>query len=188
MIQRTLFALAILTGASQPQTVRAEMLPVATSTASTATCRDTPGLQSAVMQDTRFLVVGETHGTTEIPALFGDIVCDLAKTRPIIVAFEWSERSKADIDAYMQSDGGDAARKQLMNSRIWSRDFADGRSSVAMLNLLSELRNLRQRGANLKIVAVQPAGNFQLLSQDYYEIAFAANIVRAATTEPQRIP
>ncbi len=74
-----------------------------------------------------------------------------------------------------------------MNSRIWSRDFADGRSSVAMLNLLSELRNLRQRGANLKIVAVQPAGNFQLLSQDYYEIAFAANIVRAATTEPNAL-
>jgi len=95
----------------------------------------------------RFLILGEIHGTKEIPALVADAACAISRTRPVVVALEIHTRAQADIDAYLASDGGEAARNLLLDGPAWAIRTADGRSSQAMLDLIETLRVLRQEGA-----------------------------------------
>jgi hypothetical protein len=105
------------------------------------------GLSAAVV------VLGETHGTVEIPALFGRLVCHAATRRrpePIVVGLEIWTSAQTAIDSFLDGAGGEAARRSLLEPEFWRRDFQDGRSSAAMVDLLEALR--RQRAAGLKLV------------------------------------
>jgi hypothetical protein len=144
-------------------------------------CEPVPGLaQLMAERNPRFLILGEAHGTSEIPKFFGDVVCNVSQSGPVVVALEWSEREQTAVERYLKSAGELADRAALLKSSIWSRQFADGRSSRAMLQLLERLRQLRAMGRQLTVVPVQPTGPFDRVSQDYYEVAFANGLVRAA--------
>ena len=54
------------------------------------------------MEDLRFLVIGEVHGTVQTPALFGELVCALASSgMRILVGLELMVWSEPAIDAYL---------------------------------------------------------------------------------------
>jgi hypothetical protein len=126
----------------------------------TPACRPYAGLEKLwTNKSLRWIVVGEMHGTWEMPGAFRDIVCNAsAAKRPIVVAVERSETEQADIDAFLKSDGGRDAQTALLQSGTWrDKEMQDGRGSRAYLHLLDHLRVMHQVGAIKKVVAFQPA-------------------------------
>lgn len=105
---------------------------------------DRPGL--------RYLVIGEMHGTEEMPAFFGDLVAEAAARKPVTVVLEYPQSRQRDLDRYLASPGGEADRKTLLAADYWVRG-RDGRSSRAMLLLIEKLRSLQ-----LPVSVCQPDG------------------------------
>lgn len=100
------------------------------------------------------VLVGDLHGTREIPAAFGRLVCHAAsehRGQTILAGLEIPTSEQAAIDTFLAGAGDAAAARALLAGDFWRREFQDGRSSEAMLGLLEELR--RQRKAGLKVVA-----------------------------------
>jgi hypothetical protein len=102
---------------------------------------------------TRFVMVGETHGTQEVPQMFADLACAASKTRRLVIALEQPPEDQPAIDAFLKSDGGADARAQFLKARMWT--MRDGRSSKAMLKLFERLRQLTQAGRIHGVVAFQ---------------------------------
>ena len=144
--------------------------------AEAATCRPYANLD-AMLQDPllHWMVVGEQHGTNEMPAAFLDLVCHAATARrPIVVAVERSAGEQADIDLFMRSDGSERAKAALTASPMWrSKAMQDGRGSYAYLAMLDRLRLLRQRGVVSNVVAFAPDVP---LDPAAYEEAMAARL------------
>jgi hypothetical protein len=118
-----------------------------------------PGID-ALAGDERWLVVGELHGTNEMPAMFGDIVCQLGARQPIAIGVEQPETSQAAIDAFMASDGGDTARRAFLDAPFWGvragADTRDGTTSAAIFGLFVRLRQLHRAGRVSRVIAFRP--------------------------------
>jgi hypothetical protein len=92
----------------------------------------------------RILLIGEIHGTAEVPALVGDMAAQmLADDQPLLVGLEIPRDEQSRIDSYLDSAGTGEDRAVLLRGPFWTRDYQDGRSSVAMADLLERLRQLR---------------------------------------------
>ncbi|HRQ63655.1 MAG TPA: hypothetical protein PKZ76_02100 [Xanthomonadaceae bacterium] len=105
----------------------------------------------------RVHVIGEVHGTREIPAMTGELAALLAADAPLLVALEIEEAEQVRIDAFLDSEGDAAARSALLAGDFWNRDRQDGRSSEAMFALLDRLRALRGAGNTVKVIAFDAA-------------------------------
>jgi len=91
----------------------------------------------------RVLLVGEVHGTTETPARVAELAAAMAsEERPLIVGVEIWRTEQERIDRFLASAGTAEDRQQLLDSPFWQRSYQDGRSSVAMADLLQSLRAL----------------------------------------------
>ncbi len=122
--------------------------------ATTAPCVPVAGADRLWSATTRWVIVGELHGTNEIPDAFANLLCLAAVTgRPVTVALEYPADGQAVIDAWLESDGDTAARSALLKLPIWSTEFQDGRSSVAFLRLWDTLRVMKQSGTIAGVVA-----------------------------------
>ena len=110
-------------------------------------CSPVPGVERLWLPDTRWVVVGEMHGTTETPEAFLNLVCSASQTgRPVFVALEYSSDWQPTLDGFLASDGGPDARAKLLTLPIWHSPTPDGRSSQAFLSLLDGLRRMRRAG------------------------------------------
>jgi hypothetical protein len=109
-------------------------------------CRAIPGSAELLARPgLRYVLVGEIHGTAEAPGIFGDLVCAAVESgRQVVVGLERPVGEQAAIDA------GDWTG--LVASHGWH--VFDGRSSVAMLELLKSLH--ATKGA--QVVAFDPGG------------------------------
>ncbi len=96
-----------------------------------------------LLQPRRMLLIGEMHGSQEIPRLVGALAC-LARQKqvPVVVALEIPLEEGPRLDAWMASS---ATRAELLRGEFWTRPYQDGRSSAAMADLLEELRRLHLR-------------------------------------------
>jgi hypothetical protein len=123
--------------------------------AATLSCAPIPGAD-AILDDParRYIVMGEMHGTAEAPAIFADLVCAGASRGPVLVGVEYPSFTQPLLDAFLASDGGEAARALLLSADQWR--VHDGRSSLAMLDLLDRLRRLKQAGRIVGVVAFVP--------------------------------
>lgn len=131
---------------------------VASATVSIA-CSPPAGAQPLVSrQSLRWLLLGEDgHGTKEMPGTMADFICAaVAAHRPVTVGVEFAFRNQSALDAYMESDGGLPAREALLTAPMWDPEWADGKSSQAMLALLEWLRVEHQRGVISNVVAFDP--------------------------------
>ena len=137
---------------------------------------------------TRFVVVGETHGTTETPAAFAELACEASQTRPVTVALEMPQTMQPDLDAWMASDGASEARARLLGLPWWGPERADGRSSQAMMALLERIRSLKSEGRDISLRAYQPAiQRPQGFDQSYYENNMADLLIEAAYARPDAL-
>lgn len=102
----------------------------------------------------RLLIVGELHGTKEIPALLTDLVVAQAATRPIQLGFEWPVAQQAAVNRYLQSAGTAVDLAELTKGPYWSHP--DGRMSHAWLALLDKVRELRRQNRHIDVFMMEP--------------------------------
>ena len=116
-------------------------------------CGALPGWEALAEASTgRIVLVGEIHGTKEMPDAFYRYLCHLAEAgEPVLVALEIEEYDNAALQAGFLSDAPEA---------VWSRDLfvfnraSDGRGSVAMMGLLLRLKALQEAGFPVEVRAV----------------------------------
>ena len=110
-------------------------------------CKPVPGADRLWQPTTRWVLVGELHGTNETPDAFANLVCLAASTnRPITVTLEYSTDDQAVVDSYLASDGNDRACSALLELSIFTSAMQDGRGSVAFVRLFDQLRRMKQAG------------------------------------------
>lgn len=144
------------------------------------------GWQKVAELKPKFVVFGEIHGTNEAPLFFGKVASELAlQGKRILVAVELSAIDNAQFqDAW-------SAPHSVFEERLTSNGWSgrrDGVTSFAMLKMLSQLHALKDRGADISLVAFNgfkdEAQRLKLdtpSSQDGHEAAQAENISEAAS-------
>jgi hypothetical protein len=118
-----------------------------------ATCTPLPGVEALRdVQRPDFLIMGEAHGTAELPAAFADLVCAYAAAgTPLTVGLEFLPAEQPALDAYLASSGDDAAKAALLASPAWT--IRDGRASQAIFDLVDALRKMEAFHSHLAVVA-----------------------------------
>jgi hypothetical protein len=104
---------------------------------------DRPGLN--------FLLIGEYHGTVEMPKVASDALCAAANDRPVVLGIEFPAANQPYLDAYLDSDGGEAARAALLAAPAWKEE--GGRSTSAIADMIEHARQLAKAGRRVSIVA-----------------------------------
>lgn len=94
---------------------------------------------------TRIVMIGEVHGTNEIPALAGELLCAARDGgRRVTLAIEADPRDgQVALDRYVKSRGGAAERLALRQAPMWRDRY--GRGSEAVLRLVERARTLGVR-------------------------------------------
>lgn len=137
---------------------------------------------------TRFVILGEVHGTTEAPAAFGELICEASSTRPVVVGLEFEDGAQPAIDRWMASTGAADDRAALLASSVFTRKFEDGRSSAAILALFDRLRALRAAGRDVSVAAFRPATYPPPgFDQNYGELAMAERLSVMAQKRPEAL-
>jgi hypothetical protein len=117
---------------------------LATSALASADTSEDIAAIAARASEHRVLLVGEIHGTAEVALAVGDLAAQLAQPQqPLIVALEIWHNEQPRIDRFLDSAGTDSDRAELLAGEFWSREYQDGRSSLAMFDLLERLRTLK---------------------------------------------
>lgn len=130
------------------------LLPLAIAAAPPApACTPLPGVEAVLATPgLNYLLLGEYHGTVELPRVAADVLCAAAASgRPVILGVEFTPANQPSLDAYLASDGGAAARAALLDGPAWR--VAEGRTTVAMLELVESARRLAAAGHQVKVVA-----------------------------------
>lgn len=102
----------------------------------------------------RLVVLGEYHGTREIPLLLLELAERYSRNgRPLQLALEMPRSDNLHLSAYLASDGRDADRRQLRSRPFWqvANDQHDGRRSRDMLQLIEGVRALRAQGRDVQV-------------------------------------
>jgi hypothetical protein len=137
----------------------------------------------ARVAERRLLLVGEIHGTAEVPLVLAELTQEMGNSeRPLIVGLEiWGSEQDA-IDRFLASAGTALDRARLLEGTFWTRAYQDGRSSQAMLDLLERLRALALK-ADIEVLAFdqQPATGGDDAARDR---AMAARIAAALDARP----
>lgn len=162
--------------------VALSLLILAASTPAAASrCAPIPGWEDvAAQQRVRWIVIGEVHGTNEIPVLFADAVCLTAQSRPVVVALEQPTSDQSAIDDFINSDGGAKATRAFLAAGMWNGSLKDGRSSEAYFRLFELLRQMRAAGRIKSVVAFQPSTFSEPPTSAEYEAAMAEQLREAA--------
>jgi len=154
-----------------------------------AHCNPVPGeSQLWANSQTRYVIVGEVHGTVQTPALFADLACAAhASGRPVVVGIEISATAQPALDAFLASDGGVSARARFLASPIWHFPFKDGRSSRAYLQLIERLRKLKRAGLIQHVAAIQPSDAAAGDTANQANSAMADRIRAAGSGDPHTL-
>jgi len=154
----------------------------AASPAAAAACPAIDGVAELVAPGA-MLVLGEIHGTAEVPRFVGDVACHAARSGPTTLALEIPRDEQPRIDRFLASPGAAADRAALLAGGFWTRPDQDGRSSQAMLELIDHVRAARAGGADLMIAAYDIADGTPPASRDR---AMAEAIAAARKAAPDR--
>lgn len=149
-------------------------------------CTPPAGTTLLLDRPERIIVLGETHGTTEGPAAFGEIACSAAEKGPVTVALEYSDLLQTALDAFLAAPDDEAAQEALRGSLLTTARFQDGRTSQAMLDLLLRVRQLKLQGRDVALHAVIPSAPrpAPTLGQAWGELAMAYGLSGAVYHRP----
>lgn len=105
-----------------------------------------------LLQPGALVLLGEFHGTKEIPRLLGDLVCQAASQGVgVSVMLELSADNDPYFEEWLSSAGREQDRQRLFSTREWRSPYPDGRTSVAMFELLDRLRVFRLLGWRVRV-------------------------------------
>src|SRR5947207_10012966 len=111
-------------------------------------------LPAEVLPSHGTLLIGDLHGTREIPAFVGRLVATVAAREPVVLALEIPPTEARAIQGFLGSDGSAARRRELVAGTWWQERYQDGRRSVAMADLLETVRALRAAGKPIDVVTI----------------------------------
>lgn len=117
-------------------------------------CLALPEALDEKVETGNILLFGEVHGTWEFPAALADVVC-AAKDKGIAVrvGLEYGHPTSDALDRYVNSQGGQGDRGELIESVGWNARFQDGTYSVAMFELLEAIRKWNREGNDIGVFA-----------------------------------
>lgn len=105
----------------------------------------------------KIILIGEVHGTNNVPELFGDMVSAVVDNNSkTLVALELPQSAQANIDVFLKTGNDDVLR----NEPFFAQGLRDGRSSQAMVALLRRLSKM----PNTKVLCIDvdhPASSSQ---------------------------
>jgi hypothetical protein len=143
--------LLLLSACVAPPPEPAPLTPVPTVDETTDECGTVITGVDALLAPGKTLIIGELHGTRELPAAVGTLACMASRHGPVVVGVELS--AHPTFDAFLASDGGEAARTALLSAPAWREPMQDGRTSEAMVLLVERVRQLRQQGRDVELLA-----------------------------------
>ncbi len=112
---------------------------------------------AGLLRPGRVVLIGEIHGTVELPALVADVAnrCVTAGT-PIHIGLELPSQDQATLERFLADPDREAAGDRLLKGGFWRRppQYQDGRSSVAMADLLESLRHLSLSDNKVAVTAI----------------------------------
>ncbi len=132
------------------------------------------------------LVLGDLHGTREIPAFVGDVVTALADHEPVVLALEIRADQAPSLGAFLDSDGGPAARRAVLRDPFWQDVYQDGRRSEAMLALIDRARQLRAAGKRVGLDLFDAVLSGPP-TQDTREEAMAQHLIATRAARPDAV-
>jgi hypothetical protein len=128
------------------------------------------------------VMLGEMHGSVEMPAFTGNLACRAAVAgHAVIVGLEIPRVEQAAIDAYLAGEGSAADRQALLRGEHWQRSYQDGRSSAAMADLIERARRLRNDGHAVEVVAFDTGSYDDWNARD---AGMAATLLERAKARP----
>ena len=106
----------------------------------------------------RLVVLGEMHGTREMPLLAGDLVERWSDTSPVLLALEIPVREHSALREAVAGGGADAAIETLRQRGWWQvpADENDGRRSEDVLALVRRIGRLKASGRDVAILPFDP--------------------------------
>lgn len=134
----------------------------------------------------RLVLLGEMHGTREIPLLVGAAVERMSRSEPVLLALEVHASEHDSLKLYLRSDGSPPQRELLRQRAFWSvgAERNDGRRSEDMLDLVEQVRNLRELGRDVAILPFDVA-NGSSRGSSWRDQAMAAQLRRAWVALPR---
>lgn len=105
------------------------------------------------------VLLGELHGTREIPAFVGTLGCHVASAGvPVVVGLELPHEEQGALERYLESQGDKEAVTALTAGGFWRRPHQDGRGSEAIVALVERVRVLRNQGLKVSVFAFDAPG------------------------------
>jgi hypothetical protein len=149
-----------------------------------AACPQSLSPADAARVEARLVLLADVPGTAEIPAFVGALACQAAVAgTPVVVALELLRGDQAWVDTYFSSAGGAAERTAFLGvARSFGPAGLPGRGSEAVLALLDALRQLRDGGLPVRVLAFDEARTTAGRGQ-----ARARTLERARRAEPEAL-
>jgi hypothetical protein len=147
-----------------------------------AACPAVEGLRDVLVPGAT-IVLGEIHGTEEVPRFVGDVACHAWARGPVTVGLEIPRDEQGRLDAFLGSAGARKDVEALLAGPFWHRTEQDGRSSQAVFALLDRLRTARRARVDVSVVAYDIASGTSTEGRDG---AMAAALVAAVRAAPGR--
>ena len=142
------------------------LLHAITSAQADARLDDAPGIDPVSLIRThagahRLVLLGEMHGTREVPALVGRLVTAYSADEPVLLGLEIHRTERRRLRRYLDSDGSADDMAALSGSAYWrvAPTRNDGRRTREMLELIEQVRALRADGRNVDIVLYDPGSD-----------------------------
>ena len=162
-----------------------ELLAVAALLSVQAECAAPAGTDALLERPERVLVVGDWHGTVEIPAAFLGIVCEAANQGPVTVALEMPETERTLFRNALAAPTEEAARETFLYGDFGNPRSTDGRNSVAMLDMMVGFWRLKAAGRD---IAIRPFMSVDSVirgrDQAWWELEMAYGMSRALADRP----
>lgn len=148
-------------------------------------CAAPSGTDALLARPERILVVGDSHGTVEIPAAFLGIVCEAARQGPVTIALEMPETERPLFDAAMAAPTEEAARNAFLHGDFGNPRNTDGRNSEAMLEMMVGFWRLKAAGLDVAIHPFMPSLSvIRGRDQAWWELEMAYGMSRALVSRP----
>lgn len=137
----------------------AMMVPIFASTANALqlNCEPEKSLTQSDLQ-VRVIIVGEGHGSQEMPDYFLKIACRLIQeNKPLLIGLEIPASEQLAINNYMQSDGDMGDRIDLLSGIFWHRARKFGMASEALLSIIETSRKWKKSGIPILVFSYDQA-------------------------------
>lgn len=109
----------------------------------------------AAAGDRRLVLLGEKHGTREIPQLVAELAQRWSADAPLLLALEMPHSEQPALRDFLRATDAATARARLLARPYWQLhdDRHDGRRSHDVLDLLEQVRTLRTQGRDIALLA-----------------------------------